>query len=119
MRRLTRSDCLSACLAAAHVCAHAQGTLLDEDEAVKRAAEYLGEATIYMIAGVTTAAEAYRSNNEKAEKDRAAKARREAQEESMLRLTKQVEELQSQVRELMGVNGGQARGRRLLSSLFS
>ena len=86
---------------------------------MKRAAEYLGEAFLYTVAGVATVVEVSRSNYEKAEKDRAASARRAEQEESVRRLAERVEELHLRLEEMTGRASGPGRGRRLLSSLFS
>ena len=77
---------------------------LDEEEAVRRAADWLGEAVVYSVAVAGTAAEYYRTNVEKAEKARAVDEAKRRDEERVERLEDDVRALHARVEEALAAS---------------
>ena len=85
---------------------------LDEEEAVRRAADWLGEAVVYSVAVAGTAAEYYRSNVEKAEKARAVDEAKRRDEKRVERLEEDVRALHARVEEALAGSSSSSSSRR-------
>ena len=90
---------------------------LDEEEAVRRAADWLGEAVVYSVAVAGTAAEYYRSNVEKAEKARAVDEAKRRDEERVERLEEDIRALHARVEEALAATSSSPRRTRKRSSM--